>query len=271
MPLIVTSTSIYKWWETENDRLDGLHIEYIQIPGASIKELLLALKTEYAMEKRPLDVLVIAGEIDTHWNTGEAIFTDLMTMRNWIRKKNKTNTCAFSTIPSMPVEIVGAPALSYLKIRTVDLNSRIMRQSQIDDLTPPQFNTWGVKETGFEQGSRMRQRTSDWTELLFGDNTRGSNAKCFKQSKIVTQGRACIKFFRVRYELDEKIDRPVHNRLPPEERRKMKNRKRLEQRKARDRRLRQEDLERRESQELAERASLMIPEAADNGNDVGAM
>ena len=49
----------------------------------------------------------------------------------------------------------------------------------------------------------------------------------------------------------------------------MKNRKRLEQRKARDRRLRQEDLERRESE--AGRARLMTPEAADNGNDVGAM
>ena len=87
----------------------------------------------------------------------------------------------------------------------------------------------------------------------------------------MTQGRACIKFFRVRYELDEKIDRPVHKRLSPEERRKVKNRKRLEQRKARDKRLRREDLERRESEELAERARLMIPESADNGNDVGAM
>ena len=96
--------------------MDGLHIEYIQIPGATIKELLLALKTEYAMEKRPLDVLVIAREIDTYRRNGENIFADLMLMRKWILKKDKTNTCSFSTIPCMPVEIIGVPALSYLKI-----------------------------------------------------------------------------------------------------------------------------------------------------------
>ena len=38
--------------------LSGLHIDYIQIPGATVKELLLALKTEYSHEKRPMDVLV---------------------------------------------------------------------------------------------------------------------------------------------------------------------------------------------------------------------
>ena len=169
---------IYKWWEIKSVKLEGLHIEYIQIPGATIKELLLALKTEYTMERRPLDVLVIAGEIDTYKRNAENIFEDMMRMKKWIMKKDKTNTCSFSTIPSMPVEIIGVPALTYLKIRTMDLNSKIMLQSEKDNMTPPKFNTWEVKDTGFEKGSRMTQQTADWTEVLFGENTRGSSRKC---------------------------------------------------------------------------------------------
>ena len=151
-----------------------------------------------------------------------------------------------------------------------------MRQSLIDDLTPPQFNTWGVKETGFEKGTRMRQWTSDWTELLFGDNTRGSNAKCFKQSKIVAQGRACIKFFRVRYDLDEKTDRPVQRRLSPDERKRVRNRNRLERRKRRDATLRREDRERREAEALEsldgqvlEETLMALYESAENDEDDG--
>ena len=249
VPLIVTSTAIYKWWETET-KLDELHIEYIQIPGASVKELLVALKTEYTMEKRPLDVLVIAGEIDTSWNMGEAIFSELLLMRNWILKKNKANTCAFSTIPTIPHEIIGAPALSLLKIRTHDLNARIMRQNQIDESTPRKFNTWGVKETGYEEGTKTRYRTSDWAELLFGDNTRGGNAKCFKQSKTVAQGRACLKFFGVKYDLDEKTKRPVQRTKSPEEKKRVRNRNRLERRKRRNAALRQEEFEQKEAEAL---------------------
>ena len=88
----------------------------------------------------------------------------------------------------------------------------------------------------------------------------------------MAQGRACIKFFRVRYELDEKTDRPAQRRRSPKERKKVRNRKRLESRKTRDNRLRQEDRERREAEalETLEGEALMaLYESADNNEDDG--
>ena len=106
----------------------------------------------------------------------------------------------------------------------------------------------------------------------FCDNTRGCNAKCFKQSKTIAQGRSCVKFFRVRYELDENTDRPAQRRRSPEDRKKVRNRKRLERRKRMDNRLRREDRERREAdalETLEGEALRALYESADNGGDDG--
>ena len=123
----------------------------------------------------------------------------------------------------------------------MDWNSKIMLQSEKDKMTPLKFNTWGVKDTGFEKGSRMTQQTADWMEVLFGENTRGSNSKVFKRAKIVAQGNACVKFFKVMYELEEKIVRSIHKKVSKEEKRTAKNRKRTLQRRERDKRLRREE------------------------------
>ena len=122
-----------------------------------------------------------------------------------------------------------------------------MRQNEKDESTPPKFNAWGVKETGYEKGSKTRYRNSDWAELLLGENTRGCNTKCFKKSKNIAQGRACIKFFRVKYELDEKTERPAQTTKTQEEKTKERNRKRLERRKRRYAALRREEVERNEA------------------------
>ena len=230
VPIIVTSNSIYKWWEMEK-RQDGMHVDYIQIPGATVKELFLALKTEYMMELRPMDVLVISGEIDTTWSTGDSIYTGLQTIRTWVLKKNKDNTCVFSAIPTIPHDVTGAPALSILKMRTHDLNERIMRQNQIIGSTPPKFNTWGVKETGYGENVRPRFKNSDWEEVLLGENTKGCNAKCFSKAKTLSQGRACMTWFRIKYELEMPVEKVIQNDRTSEEKRIHRNIGRMARRK----------------------------------------
>ena len=113
-------------------------------------------------------------------------------------------------------------------------------------------------------------------ELLFGDNTRGGNAKCFKQSKTVAQGRACIKFYRVKYELDEKTERPVQRTKSPEEKKRVRNRNRLERRKRRDAALRQEEYNRKEAEALKtldgqvlEETLMALCESAEHDEDDG--
>ena len=233
--LILTSNSIYKWWETEK-RQDDMHIDYIQIPGATVKELLLALKTEYMHEKRPMDVLVIAGEVDTTWNSGESIYFTLESIKEWVLKKNLHNTCVFSTIPIIPNDVRGVTALTLLKIRTHDLNKRITRSNQIAGSTPPRFNSWGVKETGYEEGSKTKFKKGDWQEILLDENTRGCNSLCFKKQKQVAQGRACMTWFRIKYGLEAPVAKSVQIEKTVTEKRKLNNlnrnarRKRAEER-----------------------------------------
>ena len=147
------------------------------------------------MEQRPMDVLVIAGEIDTEWSMGEMIFTSLLKIRDWVMKKNIHNTCVFSTIPTIPHDVKGATPIQLLRARTHDLNDRIIRYNQKEGFTPPKFNTWGVRETGYGKETTIKFKKGDWEEILLGENTRGCNSLCFRKQKIITQGRVCMTWF----------------------------------------------------------------------------
>ena len=59
-------------------------MDYIQIPGAKIRDLLIALRTEYGKEDRPIDVLVAAGEIDVFTMTVPEIENDVKSLKSWV-------------------------------------------------------------------------------------------------------------------------------------------------------------------------------------------
>ena len=125
----------------------------------------------------------------------------------------------------------GATALQLLRVRTHDLNDRIMRYNQKAESTPPKFNTWGVKETGYEEGTRTKFKKGDWAEVLLGENTRGCNSLCFRKQKILTQGRACMTWFRIKYQLEMPVEKPAQVEKTAEEKRKINNRNRMARRK----------------------------------------
>ena len=58
VPLILSSTSIFKWFEkAPSTEFEMMHVDYIQIYGAKIRDLFMALRTEYSEENRPLDII----------------------------------------------------------------------------------------------------------------------------------------------------------------------------------------------------------------------
>ena len=82
--------SMYKWFKKLDQYNFGLHVDYIQIPGAKIRDLLIALKTEYLKEDRPMDILV-----DIFTMTVPETEKDVKTLKSWVMQKNSANTCAF--------------------------------------------------------------------------------------------------------------------------------------------------------------------------------
>ena len=94
-----------------------------------------------------------------------------------------------------------------------------------------------MKETGYEEGSKTKFKKGDWAEVLLDENTKGCNALCFKKAKILTQGRACMTWFRIKYELEMPVVKPVQKEKTTDEKRRIRNQNRIARRKrSRDRR-----------------------------------
>ena len=66
------------------------------------------------------------------------------------------------------------------------------------------------------------------------------------------QGQACVKFFKILYELAEKIERPKYDKPSKAEKKREQNRKRSKQRRKRDKLLRLEERQRQEMRAVQE-------------------
>ena len=219
--LILSSSQLYKWFTNMDGCVKVLHVDNLQIAGTRIPELLMALKTEYSEACRPNDILVIAGEIDVYDEMVPEIKANMKELKRWANRQNKDNTCAFVTIPMIPFDTKGIPIITKMRQAITDLNERIRLMN--GDATPPQFHSWGVHGTGYKEGTQLAFKNSDWVEALLGENMRGSGSLALRTSKVIPQGRACLKYFRILYKLDQKTGRkpyPVHT---AEERRCLRN------------------------------------------------
>ena len=107
----------------------------------------------------------------------------------------------------------------------------------------------------------MVRKQNDWTE----DTSRGTKceaSKCFAKPRLLALGNTCVKYFKIKYSLTEKVPRPVHEERPFQEIRRARNRTRSERRrkkKEHERREEAEAIEWRRTQErgraLAERVT----------------
>ena len=107
----LSSSQLYKWFTNLDECLKGLHVDYLQIASAKIPELLMALKTEYSEALRPIDLLVSACEIDVYDTMVPEIEANMKELNTWVIRQNIDSTCAFVTIPMVPVVTKGVPII----------------------------------------------------------------------------------------------------------------------------------------------------------------
>ena len=61
LKVCVSSSTLHEYWRHGNYAGDTVHIDYCTIPGAKIQDLALAWRADYRHEKRPMDVVCVAG------------------------------------------------------------------------------------------------------------------------------------------------------------------------------------------------------------------
>ena len=122
-----------------------MHADYIQIYGSKIRDILMALKTEYTHESRPLDVVVAAGEIDISMVTVDEVIKDVKELKKWVMDKNPDNTCAFVGVNMPPHDKNGLPQTTLMRRRCYDMNSKFMELNI--PLMAPQCGAWGARHS----------------------------------------------------------------------------------------------------------------------------
>ena len=59
--ILVSSSTLHNFFNYGKYEGDQFHIEYVTIPGGHIQDLELAWKVDYQFERRPMDVILVAG------------------------------------------------------------------------------------------------------------------------------------------------------------------------------------------------------------------
>ena len=157
--------------------------------------------------------------------TATTIISHLENLKSWVMKQHSRSTCGLVTLPMTPFDTKEVQLVVNMIKQTHELNTYIKRELN-GDLMPPESHT-SVRNTGFEEGSRVVTKHNDWT----GENVVKSDAaKCFTKSRQLALGNACVKYFKIKYKLTKKVPRPVHEEQPFSETRRIRNRMRTERR-----------------------------------------
>ena len=104
-PILITSSTLANWQRTKSEMGypgDKIHMDYIAIPGATIKDLELAFRAEYELQFRPVDVLLVAGLNDViRGHPIEEIINDIIKFKKLVLcKKDSTQTATMAAMAS---------------------------------------------------------------------------------------------------------------------------------------------------------------------------
>ena len=139
---------------------DPIHIDYITIPGATIKDLHHAFLAEYGNVHRPIDVLLVAGLNDVlKGSTSDQILKDMEAFKESVRNlcilDETCSSFAVSTLP-FPPKLVKFDAetrniqTNYIQV-LIDLTTSIRELNRMDahPMIPTHlascFHTWGMR------------------------------------------------------------------------------------------------------------------------------
>ena len=129
----------------------------------------------------------------------------------------------------LPTDNNGMPFTKVMRQRVYDLNFILQRTNGM--LAPPHFHAWGAKCTGSQEGTVYTPRRGDWTLVLLGESrAQGSGSTALKWSKVICQGRECMKYFWLLYKLEALARRQWTEQRTEEESRQRRNAARMRRR-----------------------------------------
>ena len=219
-PLLISSSTLHDWQGMRSYTGytgDALHMDFITIPGGTIKVLKHALLAEYGAGNRALDVCCVFGLNNLLRNRKVAdIVADMKDFQNTVHRiapPGKSNSVAIATIiiPPKLAEIEDDFEGNRFS-DIVELNHQIktLNQDQPQENFPvryaPQFHTWGLasrkRKPKFPRNlleGLPRHRVGQWREenmedmLHLNDKTR------------LRMGKAVIAYFLALYSITETI------------------------------------------------------------------
>ena len=104
LKILVSSSTMHEYFYGGKYTGDKIHIDYVTIPGATIQILEKAWRRDYEAEKRPMDVIVVAGLNNVKNETVARImkhieeFCDTVRVQSTEHHPGKPSTFSFSSI-----------------------------------------------------------------------------------------------------------------------------------------------------------------------------
>ena len=181
LKICVTSSTLAEYWQPRDPSVefngDELHIDWLCIPGASVNALSTAWEIEYLKEKKPMDVMLIAGLNDVlKGKSGPAIvasfkhFADLVIWQGEQHHPEQPNTCAIGTLIYPPqicwLEDDGpAPTSFDNQLRNLRwLNHQIEIMNAEAQIRTPSFHTLGLRKVTRNGKGQTKHRLEHWRE-----------------------------------------------------------------------------------------------------------
>ena len=213
LKICVSASALHEFWAPRGANViyegDKNHIEYITIPGAKIIDLVEAWKIEYFQERRPMDVLVVAGLNNlVQGYKPDSLLRDYDYMVQTVMHQAKKfhpevlNTCAIATL-YYPPQLCWFPDQGMCPPGYVNhlddmwyLNHEIERLNLESGLKVPNFTTFGLrvenKSTKDKYGQvwarhTTRHRYEHWREPDPSDMLHLNDSKRIKMGRQVNR------------------------------------------------------------------------------------
>ena len=156
--------------------------------------MLMAVQTQYADEKRPIDLLICAGLPELMRGAKARTVLDcLVQFRDWAKSQNSDNSVAIASVPEAPTGSKDIIEEEFAK-QTRELNEGILKMN--DEMAAPyksrapRFHIWGTKKTAEDEEPRIGKSNNLYDEE--------PDIKVHHQLRM---GKAMISFFRGAYGL----------------------------------------------------------------------
>ena len=214
--IYITGSTMAHWrgrWPHQKYKGDPLHIDHLECPGATVRELHHAFISEYDGFWRPVDVMLIAGLNNVlRGQPAQAIIDEMKKFKTYVENMGRDKDGMMGEKSSFAIcTLLFPPKLVHMekdphrldclqftdKSKCIEkVNAAIMRMNNEGTEAHytrrvPQMHTWGLEKRGkawgrgFCVGKLNRHRMSDWREEEFEKKLHLSDTTKLRAGKMI--------------------------------------------------------------------------------------